>query len=704
MLALQRLAGNAAVTEAIKSPSSAGWAADVIQRVCPPVAESAPAAPTKAPAPAKEKAAAEPKIDSVTVSGLSSLKLESSKKSGQAVALVPDGLATATAGEEVAVLLHLHGKFGEDPKDDASPLNPKALLEMPAQMAAFLQSRPGTRMIAIMPIGETVEVGGKYDTRFGGFSADTLINEVFGKLAGSGQLAKGLKPGGIVISVHSGGGLELGRMFASAGRLPSKEKFRGVFAFESIHKDLTSYQNFVRGKLKDDLAALTTLAESAEGGPDRADKVFRDQADYLQNKGFRFMGFAGYGGYPKAFHALHDDMCAWFTDKEGALRKAAGAHYDAVLNLLWANYQVTDVPGSGHYDVLATKNRNLQQALGTLPPTIGRIAASTAAVPTVQRDDPAAVATKPPAFKKEHYAMSTTPVILVPENAKQGMAEVSVDPATFCAEILTKAKLDPAAWYNSFTSGVSFLGRSIPDPMHIDLATHLQTVEKDLKHRFGGPTEDPQIAGDTLRLSSKEGDFAAARDHPTKASISMHMFGLAIDVNYTANPMLGHGKDEAAVFASAGLLVSGTKAAFSNGMSYKQLSELDQMLTTYFSYLDDDAALEARLAVATDAPWKGLKKGPARVQIQQDLNTATRLWARSDADQVSVIKAGGFLDLTEDLVEGMKMSWGGTEYGDMMHFDLRDQGEGQTIHQQIVSYKTAKEEESQSRWAKAHKG
>ena len=50
------------------------------------------------------------------------------------------------------------------------------------------------------------------------------------------------------------------------------------------------------------------------------------------------------------------------------------------------------------------------------------------------------------------------------------------------------------------------------------------------------------------------------------------------------------------------------------------------------------------------------------------------------------------------------MSWGGTEYGDMMHFDLRDQGEGQTIHQQIVSYKTAKEEESQSRWAKAHKG
>ena len=71
MLALQRLAGNAAVTEAIKSPSSAGWAADVIQRVCPPVAESAPAAPTKAPATAKEKAAAEPKIDSVTVSGLS---------------------------------------------------------------------------------------------------------------------------------------------------------------------------------------------------------------------------------------------------------------------------------------------------------------------------------------------------------------------------------------------------------------------------------------------------------------------------------------------------------------------------------------------------------------------------------------------------------------------------------------------------------
>jgi hypothetical protein len=51
-----------------------------------------------------------------------------------------------------------------------------------------------------------------------------------------------------------------------------------------------------------------------------------------------------------------------------------------------------------------------------------------------------------------------------------------------------------------------------------------------------------------------------------------------------------------------------------------------------------------------------------------------------------MIRTAGFLNVKEELVRGMKMNWGGS-YGDMMHFDLReDGGTGQRIFSKINPY------------------
>ncbi len=331
-----------------------------------------------------------------------------------------------------------------------------------------------------------------------------------------------------------------------------------------------------------------------------------------------------------------------------------------------------------------------------------RLAGNSAVTAVLQRSRTATA--KP--FKKEHYPLSTDPVVIVKERKPtkkqpQGMAKVEADPSTFAAEILDDAKL-PANWFDSFTSGGTFLGWTIRDPIHTDLAEHLRTVETDLAKTYGGPDCDPVIAGRALGLTE---EIIGSRDHPTSAKISMHLFGLAVDLNYTANPMINRGSEEQAIFKRAGQLVNGSPATYTPGMSYDEIAALDAIITKYFSYLDEskEAELKKRIEASTVSKWQGMEVADARTLIQSDVDTITGLWERrKSTDQISLIQAGGFLDLKKELVKGMKMSWGGQEYGDMMHFDLRDQGNGQKIHEAIGRYNTRKAEESKQAWTAAH--
>lgn len=299
---------------------------------------------------------------------------------------------------------------------------------------------------------------------------------------------------------------------------------------------------------------------------------------------------------------------------------------------------------------------------------------------------PAAVA--PTNFKTSSYALSTAPVIVVKADEKKGLKELREAPADYAARILEMAGLDNATWFSSFTS-ITFLGQSVSD-IHTDLATHLKAVETKFAESHGGPSKDPAVAGAALGLNQAIG---GGRHAPTGTAFSMHLFGLAIDVNYKSNPWVGSSANK--VFERAGWLAAGKKLHYKDGMTYDDLKALDEALETYFSYIDNAAALSAQLAaIADDAnPWKGKLAEDAVKLIDKDLDAVVAQWQR--AGSRDVIKQGGFLSLPKDLVNGIGLDWGAS-YGDIMHFDMRNKGNGRKIQSAIGAYKKKKLEEAKA--------
>lgn len=427
VFALQRLAGNAAVAGVLVRTA--------VQRVkppCPPAGVTAPlptatvtatAAPSPAPAPAgglpggwgtgpgtstsMEGSVERILLDNLshgnqvpdpaplaggpgwaTASGVPAVG-SGPGGMGRAVALVPSALTAQPSGE-VPVLLHLHG-LGKGLRPRSGTPADVSAYQMPQQVESFLSSRGGSRLVAIMPIGISVPsrtpTGAVGTVAFGGFNSDALIGKVFGRLTSSGVVPAGSTPGGVILSAHSGGGLDVSSMLrgmsGSAPRLP--RRLMAMFAFESVHGDLGDYKRFLRGKLDADLAELqrrATPTSAGTAGAPNLDQVFTSQARYLQDEGFRFMGFGGSGGYRARFAELEESICQWFSDNDSALRTAAGSRYTDILNLLWANYQSVTVSGSHHSDVL---QGTLSQALRSLPPSVGRLASSVAPAPAPTR-------------------------------------------------------------------------------------------------------------------------------------------------------------------------------------------------------------------------------------------------------------------------------------------------------------------------------
>jgi hypothetical protein len=372
-------------------------------------------------------------------------------------------------------------------------------------------------------------------------------------------------------------------------------------------------------------------------------------------------------------------MLEWWERNAKRLKAAAGTHTE-ILDVLWTHYQAQLMDDSTHYNAPAGAKMNLARALATLPKSVG----TTKARAALARD-----------VKKERYELSKDPVTVVPEDDTKQHALVQEAPADYAAEILRNAGFDPKKWFGSFTR-ITFLGQQVDDPVHTDLAAHLQTVEAKFAADYGGG--DPAKAGEALGIRNEA--MPGARHAPTSAAVSMHLFGLAIDINYTTNPFISTGANP--VFQRAAGLLSKTTKGFSAGMSYDDLTELDALLESYFNLLTDEGGLEAALQDTTKAPWKGKKAKAARKLIQADLDDVSARWKRSDPAQKKKIQLGGFLDLDKRLVDGIGLEWGGSGYGDMMHFDMRNKGNGATIHAAAESYKSRKEAESAKAWQDAH--
>ena len=176
-------------------------------------------------------------------------------------------------------------------------------------------------------------------------------------------------------------------------------------------------------------------------------------------------------------------------------------------------------------------------------------------------------------------------------------------------------------------------------------------MEKTFATKYGGG--DAAKAGEVLGLKES---IIGARDHPTSAAISMHLFGLAIDVNYDTNPFISATANP--VFTNAAALLGRTTTGYADNMSYDDLSTLDTLIEDYFKLLKDDAGLEAALKTA-GKPFTGLDMAAARKLIQKDLDDVTSRWERKDVAKKAKIEAGGFLDMDKRLVDEIGLDWGG---------------------------------------------
>jgi hypothetical protein len=587
---------------------------------------------------------------------------------GRAIALIPKSVKTGPPGE-VAVVVHLHGLYQALRERGDNPLDVRDY-QFEQQLQAFAASRPGTRIIAVMPIG--VEWGGAqgHAVSFGNLKFDELITAAFGKLGG--ELPSGSTPGDVIISAHSGGGLQLGGMLGSGAGLPAR--LRGLFLFESWHGDVDQYIAWITERMDSELRVLELTRKQIADATD--DEIFAAQSIYLE-EGMRVMAFGGSKGYKNGLVKIRTAMLEWWDRNAKRLKAAAGPHPE-ILDTLWTHYQAQLMDDSTHYNASAGAKMNLARALATLPKSVGTKKA------TVARD-----------FKKERYELSKDPVTVIPENKDKEHALVQEAPADYAAEILRNAGFDPKTWFASFTR-ITFLGQQVDDPVHTDLAAHLQTVEAKFAADFGGG--DPAKAGEALGIRNEP--MPGARHAPTSAAVSMHLFGLAIDINYTTNPFISTSANP--VFKRAADLLSRTSKGFSAGMSYDDLTELDQLLEDYFNLITDEGGLEAALQDTKKAPWKGKTAKAAKRLIQTDLDDVTGRWQRTDAAQKKKIRLGGFLDLDKRLVDGIGLEWGGSGYGDMMHFDMRNKGNGAKIHSAAVSYKSRKEAEASKAWKDAH--
>jgi len=327
-------------------------------------------------------------------------------------------------------------------------------------------------------------------------------------------------------------------------------------------------------------------------------------------------------------------------------------------------------------------------------------------------------------FKTVRLQLSDNPLLLVSASDGNKLSEVKEPPSVFLRRIVQMAlgKDAAAQWFNNFTR-ITFLGRELQSNqyVHVELARHLKTVESELAARYGGIHADPGIAGDFL-LGSENERLAGSRAESATATYSYHMFGLAIDVNYTQSPFIqnkerkGYNANTKKSFIkpngvntmndvlSHACSLSGIdRAVFKYGLSYDQYAWLNKLLVSYLTLTDagNDSKLSGLLTVTTSSDWKGRTIEEAGKKIQADLDKlalSVDRWGYRE-----LFKKKGFLNISREFVNGVKLDRGGARYGDMMHFDMRTVGVGIKIANGINEYIRLKRKEAQEKFQELHR-
>jgi len=251
-------------------------------------------------------------------------------------------------------------------------------------------------------------------------------------------------------------------------------------------------------------------------------------------------------------------------------------------------------------------------------------------------------------------------------------------------------KLDPTTWFKKFTR-ITFLGRSLKQNqyLHLEMAKLMKRIESELIKRFG---RDAKSVGDMLLYNSSEG-ISGSRLVSSTATFSMHMFGLAVDINRQGNPYIESRNDINGLnkaLRNAALLMNQPISSYKKGPEkdkFDIIQQLDSTLEAYFSLLDKPDQLAQLTRTSTSPEWQSLSIVAAREKIQNNLNNLAGLLERGNSK--SYFKRHGILNFDKRFVEAMEgrgLCWGG-HYGDMMHFDMRGTGVGHYIEKARLEYK-----------------
>jgi|RhiMetdeSRZDD1v2_1073273.scaffolds.fasta_scaffold181354_2 hypothetical protein len=522
----------------------------------------------------------------------------------------------------------------------------------------------GARAILVAPMFVPIFASKKSSARdYGNLNEagklDFLIGETLAQLIKRGALPAGAQAARIILSGHSGGGLPMLKILETKNAL--KPNIAECWGFECLYFGTSGWKAWL------------------SANPDKAFRHFRR---------------------PTQFDAPA-----------------------AALKPLRNFFDVKD--GRDHCTIVKEKWREAIDTSGVLRGDQKVVGSGRAPAARASSASNGAIAASPRAgdFALTGWKLKTAKIVVAREGDKKKGTEVIITeaPAVFLPEIITMArnralkdkrkdiadKLDPATWFKQFTR-ITFLGRSLKSGqyLHLEMAKSLKTIEAQMVANYGG---DARSVGDMLLNKSPEG-IAGSRLVSGTATFSMHMFGLAVDVNYLGNPFIQSASNIKALNAAlknAALLLNKprleyTKVGGGAAKLFDKIQELDATLERYFGLLGSPGDLQSATQRSQSSEWNGLSPAQARRRIQKDLDglagalhrtgTADGYFKKDEAlDKKEYFKKHAILDFDKRFVVDMEkggLHWGAA-YGDMMHFDMRSSGVGAYIEKARLAYSGA---------------
>lgn len=653
---------------------------------------------------------------------------------GRAIAAVPHGMK---GDGPLTLVVHLHGmdvpagpgtsgmrETGDRPEDVRD-------FQIEQQLDAYVAKHPEGRVAVLMPLGVTVP--GK--AAFGINDWDGYIDAALGQLNLSTESVT------VYFSAHSGSGFELSARLSNPSWGLKTHRVGGVFAFESFHgADIEAWQKIITNHLDSDLKELRTRAAgSADQLSYLRDDGFRFAA-FAGSGGYTanlttlrktvLAWFSNHKGALDSATGSNADILnlLWRNyqvtlDVAGHMQAlSTNSHFESALESVADRAPATAAspqlarapaqrrPGSAPDRAAARILQRDSHAKTKLkPPSLDELRQAAVDQATLTNDERALVAgeeaaksglgavntkiadiakqRKSHAITKEEAATATAPLIGERTTAQKALTAAAgkidkqvrakADMETALVQAIPGHADDPrqavAAWFAGIVPDATFMGHSIdaegsPCPgAHKELVDRLKVAENDLKGQGKTPTIH-SIGG--LRPPSPATDGTLP---------SYHCFGLAIDIDASANPFVRG--DTEPVVQRATLLMTGDEYDPLGPPKANVRAQWDDMkaasdaLAGYFALRGDGAEMkiEAQLRAHPAARDKGDAATWKKI-IDDDYThlKPTGTWKHGDP-------AKGMLSLDLDLVLALTnagLTWGGMykrpqDGRDLMHFDWR---------------------------------